>query len=470
MSLIQDNSEECSTAPFELFQVSPTQTAVEKSYDVEYHPVAPIRDGAPIEYHIPASTDEYMDLNNSRMYMRCRILNADGTDIDLEEVAAPVNDMLNSVFSNAELYMNDELISHSNNLHGHASILAHLMHDSVESAQSERSMQLIYKDTPGQMNVVEARLPNPNELIPGHDMKVSRSAVDNMLGFELYNANELLGNQGLHQRYLKTRGSQPVELLGKLRIDMFEQERCLPSGVGLKLRFYRQKDAFVLMSPRPLGLYKVRIEEAFLLIRRVRPAPGVKLGHADTLKKMSAKFPITRKECKSMALPRGLRSWKQDNIFLGQLPKRVVVAMVDSEAMSGSYTENPYNFQHFDVSYMQLYCDGEPVHTRPLKPSVAADNYIHCYETLYRGLNRMDGERSCIIKRPDWSRGYSLFAFDLTADMDADDHYSLIRHGNLRLEIEFAAALPQTIDLLFLAEFDNVIEITEDRHVQRDYV
>ena len=241
MSLIQDNSEECSTAPFELFKVSPTQTAVEKSYDVEYHPVAPIRDGAPIEYHIPASTDEYMDLNNSRMYMRCRILNADGTDIIDPEVAAPVNDMLNSVFSNVELYMNDELISHSNNLHGHKSIMEHLLHDSVETAQSERSMQLIYKDTPGQMNVVEARLPNPNESIPGHNMRVNRTGADT-LGFELIPANEVTGNEGLHQRYLKTRGSRPVELLGKLRIDMFEQERYLPSGVGLKLRFYRQKD------------------------------------------------------------------------------------------------------------------------------------------------------------------------------------------------------------------------------------
>ena len=35
------------------------------------------------------------------------------------------------------------------------------------------------------------------------------------------------------------------------------------------------------------------------------------------------------------------------------------------------------------------------------------------------------------IKWEHWSRGYSLFSFDLTPDSDDEDHYPLIRHGNL---------------------------------------
>ena len=156
-------------------------------------------------------------------------------------------------------------------------------------------------------------------------------------------------------------------------------------------------------------------------------------------------------------------------MFLGQLPKRVVVAMVDGDAFSGTLVKNPYNFKTFGMTYMQLFADGEPIRSRALKPNTAARSYIHCYETLYNGLNKLDGEKGSIIKRVDWDKGYAITVFDLTPDMDAEDRYSLIKHGNLRLEVEFADALAETITILIYAEFDNIIEIAADRRVLFDY-
>ena len=265
-----------------------------------------------------------------------------------------------------------------------------------------------------------------------------------------------------------SRLSQEFELLGTLRIDMFEQKYCLPSGVNIKLRFHRQKNVYMLMSAQ--DDFKIDVMDALLLMRKVRPSPGVQLGHSDALLRTPAKFPITRKELKVLSIAGGLRDIKKDNLFLGQLPKRVVIAMIDTDAFVGVQTKNPYNFKHNNVSHIQLYTDGEPVRTRPLRPVIGSKNYLHCYETLYRGLNRMDGDKSSIIKRVDWDKGYSLCAFDLTADMDADDHYALIKHGNLRLELEFAEALADPISILIYAEFDNIVEITADRHIQIDYV
>ena len=65
-------------------------------------------------------------------------------------------------------------------------------------------------------------------------------------------------------------------------------------------------------------------------------------------------------------------------------------------------------------------------------------------------------------------KGY-LFSFDLTPDFAGDDHYGLIKHGNLRLEMNFALPLDHTINVIVYAEFDNVIEISERRNVQFDY-
>ena len=62
-----------------------------------------------------------------------------------------------------------------------------------------------------------------------------------------------------------------------------------------------------------------------------------------------------------------------------------------------------------------------------------------------------------------------LFAFDLTPEYNDDDHYPLIKHGNLRLEMNFNEALTNTTNVIVYAEFDNIIEISGNRSVQFDY-
>ena len=455
MSLIHDQSCECSTSPLELFRVRPTQTAVEKTSEIEYQPLTSLRDSAPVEFYIPASTDEFIDLKNSKLHVTFKIVKNNGTDCGADDVVAPINDIYNGLWSNVEFFMNDRLVSHSNNTHGYTSMISHLIHDSEESLHSERQMRLLFKDTAGQLDTTSAKIPNPDQLINGFHTDNDGTAVADQ------------GNHGLHYRYLYTRGSQPTTVIGPLRIDMCEQERYLPSGISLKLRFHRQKDNYMLMSAA--ANYKVKLMEAYLMMRKVKTSPGVQLGIADALLKSPAKFLITRKDTKVVAVPNGFQNFVKDNIFLGQLPKRAVIGIVHPNAFSGSVTRNPYNFLHKDVNFVQLYVDGEPVLAKALKPNVSDKQYLRCFETLFRGYDRLDGGKSCIIKREDWDKGYSLFSFDLTADYDDDDHYPIIKHGNLRLEMNFANALDSAINIIIYAEFDNIIEITSERNVQIDY-
>ena len=455
MALIHDHSCECSLSPLEWFRVAPTQTAVEKTYDVEYQPLSSIRNNAPIEFYIPASTDDYIDLKNTKLCVQFKILQSNGTDCDDQHFATPINDIFNGLWSNVELFMNDRLISHSNNTHGYTSIISHLIHDSEESLQSERAMRLLYKDTAGSMDSTTAKTANIEGNIAGFNVGANGAVL------------EEAGNHGLHMRYLHTHSSAAVSVMGSLRIDMFEQERYLPNGISLKLRFHQQKDSYMLLAAA--NNYRIKILEAVLLVRKVKASPGVQLGHVDAMMKATAKFPVTRKECKVLAVPRGFQTFIKDNIFLGQLPKRVVVGMVDNDAFAGTFAKNPYNFKHFNANFIQMYADGEPILNRALRPNIVDNKYLDSYYTLFKGFDKLSGEKSSIIKREDWPRGYSLFAFDLTPDYDDDDHYPLIRHGNLRLEINFNTALASTINIIVYAEFDNIIEISSNRTVQFDY-
>ena len=51
---IRDGSAECSVSPLELFDVPPTQTAVEKSYDIEFLPTSALRESGVVEFYLPA--------------------------------------------------------------------------------------------------------------------------------------------------------------------------------------------------------------------------------------------------------------------------------------------------------------------------------------------------------------------------------------------------------------------------------
>ena len=192
-----------------------TQTAVEKTYGVDYQPVTCISNGAPIEFYIPASTEEYLDLRNTRLHVTCHVIKRSGADCADADIVAPVNDLFNSLWSNVELFLNDRLISHSNNTHGYTSKDTNLIHDYEESLSSDRSMRLIYKDTAGSMNAIAANVPSVHKLIAGFYLKANGSAI------------EPPGNNGLHCRYLHTRQSQEVMLTGGLRVDLFEQSRYL---------------------------------------------------------------------------------------------------------------------------------------------------------------------------------------------------------------------------------------------------
>ena len=52
------------------------------------------------------------------------------------------------------------------------------------------------------------------------------------------------------------------------------------------------------------------------------------------------------------------------------------------------------------------------------------------------------------VTRSDYSQGYTLFAFDLTPDHCPGEHFELIKHGNLRVELHFAQPLANTVNLI----------------------
>jgi hypothetical protein len=275
-------------------------------------------------------------------------------------------------------------------------------------------------------------------------------------------------NTGLKIRRLHTKNSRVFEMMGPLHVDFFNQDHFLLNNVEMRIKLTRNKDAFTLMSTA--GTERIRLLDATLYIRKVTVSPSVLLAHAHALEKSPAKYPVNRVDIKTVTITQGLRDKSLDNLFMNQLPQRVVIAMVDNRAFNGDATRNPFNFQHFTVNHLSLMVDGRPVTANPITPDFPNGLFLEAYNTLFAGTGIHWKREGNDLSMTEYAGGNTLYCFDLSPDLSASEpHWNLHKQGTLRLEVKFGAPLAQPINCIIYAEFQNLIEIDKNRNVIIDY-
>lgn len=435
MAFVHCGSQECMKSELDLFQMPPTQTSIERSLYIEVPPLSALSETAPLEFFIAGSHSEYLDLSASLLYLTVKITKADGSDIPATAKVALVPYPIASLFNQLDVCLGDRLVSQSNNSYPYRAFLDCILNYSDQTLNSQFSAGMFYRDTGG-----------------------------------FHESTDLDGdNEGFKNRARLTAQSKKVELMGRLHTDLFFQDRLLIPGLDLKIKLTRNRDAFCLMSG-DVEDYKVAILSATLFMKRVTVTAGVRLAHAETLLLSNAKYPIERVGIKVFSIPAGSRVANQENLFLGQLPKTVVLAFVDNDAFSGSKRKSPYNFKHYNICFAGLYLEGVQVPSKPYTPDYTEGQVVREYTSLLQVMGKHALDRPVVVDREEYTKGYSLLAFDLTPDNESGGHYSLVKSGNLRAEVRFSAPLPATINLIIYSVFDNVIEVNQRREILIDYM
>ena len=225
------------------------------------------------------------------------------------------------------------------------------------------------------------------------------------------------------------------------------------------------------MSAAQAPDFKVVLQDICLDVRRIHVAPAIINSHAAVLLKgNSAKYPLKHTDVLSFSVVQGQLNTRQDNLFLGQLPQELVVGIVDSHAYIGSYARNPVNFHHYDVNYISVTIDGHQLPFEALTPDFENGQYIRSFNTLHSCFDRgIHADKGLGVDRDEYPKGYTLWAFNFTPDLISGDVYELVKTGNLRLEIKFACPLPHTVNVVVLAEFQNLMQMDMTRSVVFDF-
>lgn len=422
---------------------TPTSDPTVKSREwVEHRPVGQLSADAALEFSVSGNSSKYIDLRQTRLKIKLRILQGNGEKlpsslpVDLgpvpnEAKVAPVNLFLQSMWKQVDVSLQQQVVSPNiSTRYPYKSMIDVLLGYGEEAKRTQLQSQLYYKD---QGNV------SCNDSIEGT-------------------------NSGLLMRAIYTEKSQYVDLEGPLYIDILETSRYVLNGVQVNFKLWPSSNEFKLMSSNPTADYKIDIEEAVLKVCMVEVAPEVAIAHAETLKLGPAKYYYTRSDIKTHAIAKGQWGCTLEDVYQGEVPQKLTVALVSSESFTGSYLKNPFNFKHYNCSFMGFYVDGKSVPAEPLSPSFTKKNFLSAYATTFGG----DGYHTDFghnISREDYPNGYSIFVFDLCLNnCERVNPQTMKKHT--RLEVKFAEALPEPVTLIAYAKFPGLVEIDEMRHVK----
>ncbi|XP_067648847.1 uncharacterized protein F54H12.2-like [Haliotis asinina] len=430
MSLLNDKEfEELVPESLNLFTLPPYQTSIQKHYFVNVRPLSQINDAAPLEFHVNNSGPDYTDLRRTRLHVKVKVTQDDGTVLGKGENIAPVNLFQQSLFAQVAVYLQSQLVSSTSNHYAYKSIMKVLLEYGEDAKRTHLSSQLFVKD-----------YAESNSDLESSDVTGSV-------------------NNGMTSRALFIAESKTLTMSGPIYEDIFDMNRLLPNDVDLTLKMYRSDPKFCLMSSVNAHEFKIQLLDAYLQVCKVKVNPALILAHNTLFEKSNALYPYTKSEIKVTSIPTTQQAHTIDNVS-NPVANRYVVGLVESSSLNGSYTGNPYNFKSSMLKKMALYIDGVSV---PGQPAEADD--VACYVNMLDGMGLWKEDKGNAISRNDFLLGNALFVFDIDT-MCADSEYlNLVKSGSVRLELEFKSSLTSTLSCVILTQRNSLIEIDRARNV-----
>ena len=144
------------------------------------------------------------------------------------------------------------------------------------------------------------------------------------------------------------------EMEGHLSEDVLDLDKYSINGVNIDIKLYPERSSFLLMTNAPEKEYNLIIEQAILNFGTVDVGNITVGAHDHSLAKgRMRQYFFTQSMLNNYSLSKGERNFSQC-VFQGNIPQRIIVALVSSECYNRSYTLNPFKFHHYFMTSMSV--------------------------------------------------------------------------------------------------------------------
>ena len=418
--------------PGNLGEKVPVVDDVLSCHEQEIYPTTSLDENC-IEFEIQTDRNYYVDLRQTYLALNLKFVRGRGYETyntkevkkeqkeeakaeeeEMAEKEAPVrlvthvNNILQSIFSNVEVYINNQQIYNSNGLYAHKFYIS----NNFKGAFSE------YKE------FCTAR---------GTTMK----------NFLMKLWKRFCLNLFFTRRMKMLSRPDGFMLYGKLGVEVFSTSELLYPNMEIRLRLIRARPNFYMISDNPN--VSLQIVDCSLYTRRIALKDDYHKKRMDMLRYTHVEYNFLETLAKTFIIPARQNQFIQENNFNNAPFRRIAIAMNTNSAITGSYTENPFWYQQFDLRQIRILRGGQPI-----VDFDAADN-CRLYVTTMKAMNFQVDIPSIPI---DNFKDHYVLVFDLTSLQDATEscHYTELVGEPLRLELNFTFPLEHVTELIALGE------------------
>ena len=221
-----------------VFDKPAIQTDFIRNQVVDYYPLTNVASGGPIEFTIPGSSEEYIDVNDIQIYILAKITKADGSNIDSAADKVGLNNLpIATLFQDVSLTLGENQIEGGQMCYPYLAYLSTVMQFTPDAQRSHMQSMGWFKDEAGKFDDAT--------------------------------------NKGFVKRSDLIKNSKTFELMRPLFLNFFRQSQYLISQTPMRIKLLPSKAEFALNAYGATNDFKVSILEAVLFVPRYVLNPSV---------------------------------------------------------------------------------------------------------------------------------------------------------------------------------------------------
>jgi len=266
-------------------------------------------------------------IQDAILSVRIKILTSTGKLPEITKNVAPRNNVLHTLWESCRLYINDVLLTNNGSDYNYKSYIANAISYPLGSKTTHMQTQGWYSDSAGSFD----------------DCTTSNTGFiqRNLLFRDENDATKKYSDEGAH-------------FVGRIFHDLISCESGLPPNTKIKIELDRALHSFVLQTEEAdTEKYKVTILDAAVLL----PVAQLSLSAYNELSNFMAKtndgtfrnevaIHYRRLEIRPVTIPNGNKDYYTKSLFSqSDNPCKITVCFVASQAKTGSYHKNPYDFR-----------------------------------------------------------------------------------------------------------------------------
>ena len=411
---------------------------------VDHLPISNLGDGGFVEFSLSSSS--FIDLSRSSLYVKCKVVTGDNQDIpvitsdanyDKKGDVTPVNNLFSSLFEKVDFTIQNQNLT--SGIPSHAYPYKCMIDNLLSETRESNRATMYFKDTSVAVNSC-----SPYRKIPSNP----DSSIVN-------------GNPALKYRAGVIGGSREFEMMGSLPVDFANQKRLLLNNTNIGIKLWQNHSAFTLLTGAIDVNHKIKITDVKLRLCHITLSPELLLAVNESTKLKPASYHFNSSQIRTQSIARGMQTVVLNDLF-NQCPEKLIVGLVSSSAYVGNYQNNPFNFQHFNISEIAFYLDNTSLPGKPLQLNFGETPENSSYLLAYENL-RAVAAPEMKISYADFHRGYTLLVFDLRTDQ-TDDLLSTKRNGQMRLELRFAQPLAEAVTVITYGKYRTTLSIDQARN------